>query len=601
MKGENLLLGLNHIDPKYIEEAEKDTLAKSSGRKRFRRPLLVAAIIALMLLLVGCGVVYVLKMQNLKMGEEPGERAVYSDDNLQIVGYEPVNQKILTLTGFKGTPGYQASQEWYEFKQEYDPDFEIGLKVLEEKSQPEFPEEYFAYVLYTQEMKDRLEEIMTKYSLKPLGYKLDFRTVQTMCTALGIEKFQTHQNDVEMKVSGGTCYSNGNFNLGLDFTLPTGEDSLVSTTWGNLFWYRKDCFCEDYIRIDDTGDWEEWNYTTASGDEVLIFRSPSDWQGYILCERDEAFLALHINREETVFENGEKGYRYLSDRQLELIADAIDFGIQPNRVSQEAVDNQAEAPDAATQDGYTVELKEVQTDGYVLKFLLGITAPEGTDISSHLSENREEEVLYNIEPSNWNYLISDSGEECRGTYDRYPQDDGDGLSNTQDFLYIIRSNAYGDNGPFAAGTTWNIHIEDLVHSYWDEENRVTEKEVLAEGEWNFTLTFSEENDDYREIELIQQPVTIQANVLMEHLEWVRKEVQVTSFKLRRFSASVESDQEHIVDFTYLGDGEVLWVVMKDGSRIHLLGDEGLYKAVSDIDLDQVDHVLMADGTKLELP
>lgn len=54
MKGKNLLLGLSYIDRKFIEEAENDTLP--AKRLTLRRPLLIAAMIALMLLLVGCGI-----------------------------------------------------------------------------------------------------------------------------------------------------------------------------------------------------------------------------------------------------------------------------------------------------------------------------------------------------------------------------------------------------------------------------------------------------------------------------------------------------------------------------------------------------------------
>lgn len=54
MKGKNLLLGLSYIERKFIEEAENDTLPVKC--LTLRRPLLIAAMIALMLLLVGCGI-----------------------------------------------------------------------------------------------------------------------------------------------------------------------------------------------------------------------------------------------------------------------------------------------------------------------------------------------------------------------------------------------------------------------------------------------------------------------------------------------------------------------------------------------------------------
>ena len=51
MKGKDLFLGLSYIDKQYIEEAELEDFPR---RKTLRRPLLVAAIVALTLLLVGC-------------------------------------------------------------------------------------------------------------------------------------------------------------------------------------------------------------------------------------------------------------------------------------------------------------------------------------------------------------------------------------------------------------------------------------------------------------------------------------------------------------------------------------------------------------------
>ena len=58
MNGKDLLIDLGNISHKYYEEAETDTIAKVSSYKTLRRPFLVAAIIVLTLLLVGCAVAY---------------------------------------------------------------------------------------------------------------------------------------------------------------------------------------------------------------------------------------------------------------------------------------------------------------------------------------------------------------------------------------------------------------------------------------------------------------------------------------------------------------------------------------------------------------
>lgn len=57
MTGKDLFIALGDISPKYYDEAEDDTIASSQGHKPLRRPLLIAAVIAALLLLVGCGYV----------------------------------------------------------------------------------------------------------------------------------------------------------------------------------------------------------------------------------------------------------------------------------------------------------------------------------------------------------------------------------------------------------------------------------------------------------------------------------------------------------------------------------------------------------------
>lgn len=74
MNGQDLLLSLSHIDRKFIEESEMDTISEQKsiceqpqqGRKRIRRPMLLAAMIGLLLFLAGCGAVIY-----LTLAEEP--------------------------------------------------------------------------------------------------------------------------------------------------------------------------------------------------------------------------------------------------------------------------------------------------------------------------------------------------------------------------------------------------------------------------------------------------------------------------------------------------------------------------------------------------
>ena len=58
MTGQNLLIGLSYIDRKYIEESEQDFSEKKAKRLSAKKLWLIAAVIALMLLLVGCAILY---------------------------------------------------------------------------------------------------------------------------------------------------------------------------------------------------------------------------------------------------------------------------------------------------------------------------------------------------------------------------------------------------------------------------------------------------------------------------------------------------------------------------------------------------------------
>ena len=63
MNGKDIFKGLRYIDDDIIEEAEFGMFPAKTDHRTIRRPLLVAAIIALTLLLVGCAVVYILSLK----------------------------------------------------------------------------------------------------------------------------------------------------------------------------------------------------------------------------------------------------------------------------------------------------------------------------------------------------------------------------------------------------------------------------------------------------------------------------------------------------------------------------------------------------------
>lgn len=72
--------------------------------------------------------------------------------------------------------------------------------------------------------------------------------------------------------------------------------------------------------------------------------------------------------------------------------------------------------------------------------------------------------------------------------------------------------------------------------------------------------------------------------------------RITSVKVRRMSIELASDAGENADFLYSG-GNSSCAVMKDGSRVEILNSE----FVKPIDLEKLDYILLADGTKLPVP
>ena len=158
MNGKDIFLGLRYVGDDLIEKAEYGQFPvtevpvqkKKDPHRRLPRPILVAAILAMLLMLVGCAVVYLLSMKEIKLGDQTAARDLYeydpnSGEAMTYLGQETYTQQVLTLAGMRGTPVAKAAQEWYAFLESYDPDQEILKSVW--KNPPQFPAEYASYTL----------------------------------------------------------------------------------------------------------------------------------------------------------------------------------------------------------------------------------------------------------------------------------------------------------------------------------------------------------------------------------------------------------------------------------------------------------------------
>ena len=581
MNGKDIFRGLQYIGDDLIENAETGQFPaqnQGSGKthRPIRRPLLIAAVIALLLLLVGCAAVYVLKMEHVKISSGTDQRDYSLVDGVYVKDPHTVSTTTLSMAGLKGSNAYKACADFYAYETE--------LRTNASASGD--------WAGYDDAINAKAQELAEQYGLKPEGQPLTFRTTRNLCDALGVERFVRDSQDVSIDISQGFCRDSGNFFVLLSFAFPEDQGYEVTYTSGALYWNRQDTFSREYFTLEDRGDWVERNYTTSAGNTVLILTSPSQERGYIICDRGDALMTvwLDVNPELLSEDAGvvSAEYLHMTEKQLNMVADALDFAIQPNVPTQADVDAQAAPPQEATQNGYTLKLKSVETDGYVAQILIGITAPEDIVLST-------EKPLHF---ANWRGMLvpADGSEAAFGPVNTL--DDGDGKANTIDVLLTQSVTAKNTDAPFAAGSTWTLYLVDLVYSSTDE--------TLTEGEWQFPISFGADNCDDRELELLTSPILMKAGTgwLPDGTDVVM-EFPVSSFKLRKFSSKIvrdtaaETEEQRAKSYTdfYGWNGHFICVVMKDGTRIELWDQEN----DSAIDLTQVDYVLLPDGTKLPVP
>lgn len=616
MSGKDMLTGLSYIDRKFIEESEAEPCAcvkRAESRLIPRKQLIVAAIIAIMLLLAGCAVVYMLSIKDLNIGQQQTLQDVFSYDPesgqaVAYLGQEPVTEEVLTLAGIKGSRNYMAAQEWFEFKQAYDPDLAIFHKLQKDGLIPEFPAEYESYYLYSQEMKDKLDEIAEKYDLNLIGKTIAFKTEELVCQALGLEDIVVPGSEAVVELDYAGYQECGNLNLDFQISIPVDGDDNGQKTRCHIYYIRKDAFTEDVISLREIETWKEWTYTTASGTDVLIFRSPSDWCGYIFCDMPNYTVTLRYEWIDEQYSydaagNMTIGKEVMTDQEIERLADAIDFSMEPSLVDGWETLTDFAADSGQTIDGYSIELKSVKSDGSNAVITLGITAPENVNLLEH------DGYPISLKHRNrWGFFepVTECSGNVSGGY--RVEDDGDGKSCTQNV--ILRYSASSEqirSGelPFASGRVWNIFWQDIYASYLDEETNEPEEYLLVNGSWSFDVVF--EDVIIEELEMISAPVAAKAAIGwdMEGND-VYQDTMITSFILRPMSASIICDLEDAApDFLTVGDGCV-YVIMKDGSRIPMYGDHASsgvqnLRAESTIERNQVACVRLPDGTELPVP
>lgn len=336
MNSNDLFDIIGETPERYVLDAANVNAKVIPMRKRSpKRMCLIAAIIVLILCLVGCAIVYVLSLQDMKVGEYNFYVPPAYDEEGNLIPVEtraPITQ--LSLQG----ANMEALSEWLAFTNTYDQDLEIAGQADEaaKAGNPwDIPENYHVvYGCYSQEMVDKLNEIVEKYDLKLLSTDILCQHYESsvLLGALGLNSLIATDKAADVEYYGGYFYPEGTFSTDLTISFGANEWKLENAYAGYRYSVKEffDPVCGSIGEIDD---YTQWNYTRGDGKTVLLVLN-KDTTARIYADLPDAFISIYI--EPVIWVNGEK--MPMTAPVLEQVSELFDFSIKPGQVDLKQVE-----------------------------------------------------------------------------------------------------------------------------------------------------------------------------------------------------------------------------------------------------------------------
>ena len=322
-----LLDAIGDVRGDFLLEARqlREGRTKKGLRPR-RKLLLIAAVIALSLLLVGCAVAYVLQLRDLTLGTISRESVpTYYDEEGNVIPTEAsaAPRSIVSLQG----ANQQAYAEWSEFRKSYQPDGTAAAQMETSKgaSAEALPENYRdIYSCYTSEMVVTLQNIAEKYGLnllkKEYACTYDYEA-DVLLQSLHLDGVVKADWVGRCQYLHGYFFDNGSFSLPMELT----EEESGETVFAEMDYVRKDCLYPYTTTVAMTQTLREWNYTTR--DAVVLLLVLDGENGHIFADRADAFFHIYVDASR----------REMQPEDLERIAECFDYAVAPQTPSSAEV------------------------------------------------------------------------------------------------------------------------------------------------------------------------------------------------------------------------------------------------------------------------
>lgn len=214
----------------------------------------------------------------------------------------PSPMDLISLQGYSDSKEYKAAVEWNAFCESYDQD---GALLAQVGNGPTgLDSKYNLYLVYTREMADKLDEIVTRYGLK-FHSTLDILDKDAFFERLGTGDFLGAGN----ATYGGYVYEDGTFHM--EGFAMVGK-IVMNYQMMNCM---KGSFTDAYLNVGDANAYHEWTYKTASGVTVSLSMGPT--KCLVIADLGKSFLTVNV-----LCGTDDEG---VTASDLESFADAFDF------------------------------------------------------------------------------------------------------------------------------------------------------------------------------------------------------------------------------------------------------------------------------------
>lgn len=214
MNAQDILDMIGDAKGSYVWDAQqvRSGLITTEHRKIPARKLwLIAAVIALALLLVGCAVVYVLSLQDMKIGEKTITKQEHYGPNWVVIEETQITYDVLSVQSFSDSPNQQATREWQAYTDSFDP---YDLLEIPDEVRLSVPDAYSNFGCWSPEMMEKLDEIAQKHGLKLMGENIGTNQeyVTVLLDTFNLPDLLRPQPYADTKISSVGIYQHSHWN-----------------------------------------------------------------------------------------------------------------------------------------------------------------------------------------------------------------------------------------------------------------------------------------------------------------------------------------------------------------------------------------------------